>query len=75
MASWLGHDANQLIDKWGPPRSTFVMPNGNTMYTWAWSRERYVASGNVVNGGTQTCEKTFTVNPEGTVIRWRYRNC
>lgn len=75
MASWVGHDANQLIEKWGPPNRTFVMPNGNTMYTWEWSRTSGYANGHVVTTTTNVCEKTFTVNTEGIVIAWRYRNC
>ena len=75
MASWMGHDANLLIEKWGPPSRTFVMPNGNTMYTWEWSRSSGYVQGNVVRTRTNVCEKTFTVSPAGIVISWRYNNC
>lgn len=34
MASWEGADINKLLGQWGPPSSTFVLPNGNTTYTY-----------------------------------------
>lgn len=32
---WIGKDVNALVQKLGPPNSTFKMPNGNVMYTYA----------------------------------------
>jgi hypothetical protein len=34
LQSWTGSDINRLIESWGPPSSTFEMPNGNKTYTW-----------------------------------------
>ena len=34
LTEWVGKDPNALILSWGPPTSTFDMPNGNKMYTW-----------------------------------------
>jgi hypothetical protein len=34
LTEWVGKDPNALILSWGPPNSTFEMPNGNKMYTW-----------------------------------------
>ncbi|WP_230584160.1 hypothetical protein [Piscirickettsia salmonis] len=31
---WKGHDVNDLIQAWGPPDTTFKMPNGNLYYSY-----------------------------------------
>jgi len=35
LETWKNKDINELIYAWGPPASTFAMPNGNKMFTWA----------------------------------------
>src|SRR5579871_1942932 len=35
LRAWEGRNVNDLIAKVGPPTSTFQMPNGNTIYTYA----------------------------------------
>ena len=81
MARWVGRDVNRLLTAWGPPTSTFVMPNGNTMYTWATSEERHVEDAHGLAAlfadpddkiTTRWCKQWFTVTPEGTVIDWDY---
>ncbi len=49
LDTWNGKDINQLIYAWGPPTSTFNMPNGNKMYTWA----------NIKIGSTITSESSY----------------
>jgi hypothetical protein len=39
LESWMGRDVNELIAAWGPPSSTFTLPNGDTMYTWGRSSQ------------------------------------
>jgi hypothetical protein len=34
LNSWTGHDANELVEAWGYPSSSFQAPNGNTVYTY-----------------------------------------
>jgi hypothetical protein len=34
LAAWKNRDINDLIYAWGPPNSTFTMPNTNRMFTW-----------------------------------------
>ncbi len=34
VATWVGQDANTLVRTWGPPASTFLMPNGDTTYVY-----------------------------------------
>ena len=31
---WKGHNVNDLIQAWGPPDTTFKMPNGNIYYSY-----------------------------------------
>ena len=54
MAAWVGHDVQELVDskRWGYPASTFVSPNGNTVY-------RYVRSGEFSN--PTTTNSTYNV--------------
>lgn len=35
LNSWLGHSANELVNSWGYPISTFEAPNGNTVYVYS----------------------------------------
>lgn len=41
--SWVGADAQRLVDSWGYPARTFDAPNGNTVYEYA-SSETYQTS-------------------------------
>jgi hypothetical protein len=34
LTGWQGLDVNQLLLEWGPPTTTQVLPNGNTMHEW-----------------------------------------
>lgn len=34
VGSWVGQDANTLVRVWGPPASTFTMPNGDSVYVY-----------------------------------------
>jgi hypothetical protein len=36
--SWIGHDINSLVDKWGYPTRNFKAPNGNDVYVYDKSR-------------------------------------
>lgn len=73
---WKGADINRLINKWGPPTSTFTMPNGHVMYSW------YRTGGTVASAtyfpainssfssaSTATCKTTFTTTDD-IVISW-----
>ena len=73
LQSWVGHDVNELIVKWGPPSSDYVMPNGNRMYTW------FVNAGAVampLYGGAvavpRSCKTTFTADFGGIIRTWSY---
>lgn len=34
VGTWVGEDANTLVRVWGPPASTFTMPNRDTVYVY-----------------------------------------
>lgn len=40
--SWIGHDINALIRKWGYPKESFALPNGNKVYVFYDSRSVYI---------------------------------
>ena len=62
LHSWRGQDINNLIVKWGPPNSTFKMPNGNVIYTYERSR---VSSTPVYQTPIYTTPSHTTVNVIG----------
>lgn len=78
LKSWLGSDVNALIEGWGPPSSTYDLPNGRKMLTWSDDRGAYAAP---VGGGAIAvrvgCTITFTVGKDSRVEAWRYQgnNC
>lgn len=43
LANWYGHDESLLISRWGPPDSTYNLPNGGKVLTWI--RSKTIQSG------------------------------
>jgi hypothetical protein len=73
LDTWMGHDVNELINAWGPPSSTFDMPDGHKMYTWAFDGGAQAFSiGNNAYAVKRGCVTTFTVGASGKVETWRY---
>lgn len=79
LESWKGADVNQLIESWGPPTSTYDMPNGDKMYTWNRTGGT-VASSNyfpqlslaTARANTMYCNTSFTVSSSNIVTNWRW---
>ena len=72
MSSWFGADINQLIDSWGVPTREYRMPNGKRLFTWTSSSQSAVFfDGSMGIGIEYSCEKTFTVLKNGTIVEWR----
>lgn len=44
LTEWVGKDPNALILSWGPPSSTFDMPNGDKMYTWLTEKKSVIVT-------------------------------
>lgn len=73
LKSWVGSDISSLIESWGPPSSSYSLPNGRTMYTWDTSGGAVaVPIGNSVAVVPRRCKTTFTVDLSGVVRAWRY---
>lgn len=81
--TWLNHDVNELIDKWGYPSQSFQAPNGNTVYVfYRASQEQEPAftipagrMGSMTMGGeikTRYCKTFFETTQSGIIIKWRY---
>ncbi len=86
LNSWIGHDINDLVNKWGYPDS-FIAPDGNKVYVFSNSRSfrrpmytsmGYDAFGNATatttGGGTATswCKTYFEVDQNNKIIKWRW---
>lgn len=75
LKSWESGNINDLISKWGPPSSTYEMPDGRKLFTWNF--DGGVVATPTYGGGAyavrRTCTTTFTVEPSGRVASWRYQ--
>lgn len=63
LDTWVGSDANKLVNSWGYPQSSFEAPNGNTVYVYGSSgsytmptqtNTTYNVIGNTVYGNSTT---------------------
>lgn len=57
MKTWLGHDKNDLLAKWGVPDRSASLDNGKQILTWD-NRNGY---------GQIVCRNTFIVDAYGRV--------
>src|SRR5688572_26536326 len=66
VESWIGADINNLIEVWGPPSSTYDMPNKQRMFTWS----------NIKIGPSVTTGSSFAQasNPFGTAMGFGLAN-
>jgi hypothetical protein len=74
LASWVGSDISEVIVTWGPPTTTYRMPDGRIAYTW----ERYGGAvampvGNAVYAVGRSCTTTLIAGANNTVERWQFR--
>ena len=73
LNSWMGADVSRLIESWGPPTSTYALPDGRTMYTWeSHGGAVAVPVGNMAVAVPRTCKTTFTVDESRAILSWRY---
>jgi hypothetical protein len=79
VSSWMGADVNRLITSWGPPTSSFEMPNGNKIYSWYSGQQgpTFISHNQILPdmavGGTLWCKTDFTVDSNGKVINWQFQ--
>lgn len=66
MASWVGSSEEKLISKWGPPKKSYTLSNGNTIiaYESVWGP---VSSYHV-------CSQKFTIQ-RGIITKWGIDDC
>ena len=70
LASWHGLDVNKLLVQFGPPTSTYVMPSGDIIYTFFWSRTLPGLDWNF------ECSKSYVVNKSTSLITGTsYKGC
>ncbi len=81
LYSWKGQSIEDLFSSWGYPASSFVMPNGNTMYVYTHSSTMTVPTQIWPNGqvnplsGQQVehwCKTYFEVNKEKKILHCSY---
>jgi len=80
IKNWNGHNIDDLMDKWGYPRQTFMAPNGNKVYVYSWEAI-YISpvwttpiSNYKIYGGkasTHYCNTYFETN-NNTIIKGSY---
>jgi hypothetical protein len=78
LQTWVGQSTSSLFEGWGPPTSTFDLPDGRKMYTWANNSGAVaIPVAGTVYAVPRGCEITFTVSTTGSVETWRYKgnNC
>lgn len=80
MDTWLGGDVNHAMTQWGPPSSSFSMPNGNSQYTWLYVGNTVVTTSynqylNMIQTGAVTywCQVTLTAERTGRIAAWNAR--
>ena len=86
LDSWLGQNAQDLVDSWGYPSNQLTVPNGNTVYVYHWEgHSAYIKPqwqrqrpdediyGGQTNNMTFTCDTSFEIDKNQTVVRWTTR--
>ncbi|MGG6270728.1 hypothetical protein ACQ4M3_39415 [Leptolyngbya sp. AN03gr2] len=69
MNSWINRDINEFIRKYGPPTTTFTLPNGNTVYSYKTDREEVSKQPTYVNESrNRRGEKETVVTGGGTFV-------
>ena len=69
LDGWKNKDINDLIYAWGPPASTFTMPNKNRMFTWDGVKVGPAAASAAASAASD-CRTTAVTNPADTIVLW-----
>ncbi len=93
LDSWIGANAQDLVDSWGYPSNQLTAPNGNTVYVYHWEghstddtpewrggrpeEDIYGGAedifGDETYNMTLTCDTSFEIDKNQTVVRWTTR--
>jgi len=63
MNGWVGKPESQLLAAWGKPDKDAALAGGGKVDTW------------VRTDWLHDCEKTFTIDPKGTIVGWSDSDC
>ena len=87
MASWMGHNSNDLIASWGPPQQTMPDGQGGTILfysqarQWATPGQATTTHGSVTSSTVYSLPSTyrynahrmFWVDRKGKIYRWSWK--
>lgn len=72
MASWVGHDSNELIAAWGPPQQVLDAGQGGQIFVYSYNRQwtspgtAYTTGSATVSGNYVYGQATTTYQPPQT---------
>jgi hypothetical protein len=74
MQGWVGKNESELMAAWGAPTSSYQSKDGSVVATW---KESSIVHDNSSSTGykTRNCVKTFLVDAEGVLSKWKYEHC
>lgn len=76
LFAWGGKDINEYIRAKGAPTGQFVMPNGNTVFSWARRDARMVTrmvyGQTVTRDRSDTCTVQVEAAPNGVISNLKY---
>ncbi|SPL71730.1 putative periplasmic lipoprotein [Acinetobacter stercoris] len=64
VAAWVGASEQELVSKWGPPRNSYTLSNGNRVISYNYEYS--------VGMSDFFCERKFLVE-HGTITKWGIR--
>jgi len=78
LNSWINHNKNELLEKWGPPTTYLPMDNGGQI--WSYHSQGQTSGSaytfypyTLIKPPKQWTSKThFYINNEGIIYSWRY---
>lgn len=78
LQSWVGQDADRLVQTWGVPTNSYTANDGTKTLEYSFqngSVSQASIYGNVATGYTRPsyCQTTFMVDKTNTVTNWRWR--
>lgn len=74
LDSWMGSDISQVIVQWGPPSTTYLMPDGRTAYTWLYDGGAVAAPVmGTMYAIPRGCTTTLIAGSDNRVQSWQFR--
>ncbi len=79
LNGWIGHNTSELYEKWGKPRRTFSIGDGNTVHEYHFKNRfelknaegRFVATDN--DNTPVGCVTQWIADSKGTLLIWKWR--